>query len=96
MDGQQAVSYAPVSAPSRVIQAVSGQPTFTVVQQAPVCLGQHQLPVRPVTQNGKHAIPVTSISSSIYGTNTPSQSSFCLSAVGQFSFQYTQMSKVSC
>ncbi|XP_048870329.1 forkhead box protein K1 [Brienomyrus brachyistius] len=74
MDEQPAVSYTPVSTPSRVIQAVSGsQPTFTVVQQAPICLGQHQLPVRPITQNGKHAVPVTSISSSIYAINSPLQ-----------------------
>ncbi|XP_029106137.1 forkhead box protein K1 [Scleropages formosus] len=49
---------------SRVIQAVgshvatgsSSQQTFSIVQPVPVSLGQHQLPVRAVTQNGKHSM----------------------------------------
>ncbi|XP_061084093.1 forkhead box protein K1 [Conger conger] len=74
------VSYAPLPTPSRVIQAVGShvnpggaQQTFTIVQQAPVSLGQHQLPVRPVTQNGKHALPVTSIAGPTYTITNPLQ-----------------------
>ncbi|XP_063039503.1 forkhead box protein K2 [Engraulis encrasicolus] len=35
-----------------------GQPlqTVTILQQAP--LGQHQLPIKPITQNGTHALPI--------------------------------------
>ncbi|KAI1896149.1 hypothetical protein AGOR_G00091830 [Albula goreensis] len=74
-------SYAPLPTTSRVIQAVGshvsppggGQQTFAIVQQAPVSLGQHQLPVRPVTQNGKHALPVTSISGPAYAITNPLQ-----------------------
>ncbi|KAG7459981.1 hypothetical protein MATL_G00216360 [Megalops atlanticus] len=65
------VSYASLPTSSRVIQAVGsaagagsgGQQAFTILQQTPVSLGQHQLPVRPVTQNGKHALPATSVTS---------------------------------
>lgn len=56
---------------SRVIQAVGshislanrGQQSYTVVQQS----AMHQLPVQTIAQNGKHALPVTSVPSSTYG-----------------------------
>lgn len=57
---------------SRVIQTVGshissisrGQQSYAVVQPSAV----HQLPVQTIAQNGKHALPVTSISSNAYGT----------------------------
>ncbi|KAJ8253830.1 hypothetical protein COCON_G00204420 [Conger conger] len=75
------VSFASLPTASRVIQAVGspvggvggGQQAFTVLQQTPVSVGQHQLPVRPVTQNGKHALPVTSISAGTYAITNPLQ-----------------------
>ncbi|XP_039630065.1 forkhead box protein K1 [Polypterus senegalus] len=75
------VTYTTIPTASRVIQAVSshmhpstGGQTFTIVQQAaPVNLGQHQLPVRAVTQNGKHALPVTSVSGNTYALSNPLQ-----------------------
>ncbi|XP_028843457.1 forkhead box protein K1 [Denticeps clupeoides] len=75
-----AVGHTSLPAGSRVIQAVGshispasrGQQSFTVVQ-GPVTLGQHQLPVQPITQNGKHALPATSISSSAYALTNPLQ-----------------------
>ena len=62
---------------SSVIQAVGshigsasrGQQSFAILQQHPVALGQHQLPVQAITQNGKHALPATSISPNAYGTS---------------------------
>ncbi|XP_030645684.1 forkhead box protein K1 [Chanos chanos] len=76
-----AVSHAPVSVASRVIQSVGshispasrGQQSFTIVQQGPVALGQHQLPVQPITQNGKHALPATSTSPNAYALTNPLQ-----------------------
>ncbi|MBN3318155.1 AP5Z1 protein, partial [Atractosteus spatula] len=75
------VTYTSIPTASRVIQAVSshvsqagGGQTFAIVQQgAPISLGQHQLPVRPVTQNGKHALPMSSISGSAYAITNPLQ-----------------------
>ncbi|KAL2100799.1 hypothetical protein ACEWY4_002560 [Coilia grayii] len=66
---------------SSVIQAVSshlgaasrGQQSFAIVQQSAVALGQHQLPVQPITQNGKHALPATSISPNAYALTNPLQ-----------------------
>lgn len=60
---------------SSVIQAVGshmtsssrGQQSYAIVQQGPVAIGQHQLPIQPITQNGKHAMPATSISPHAYG-----------------------------
>ncbi|CAL8304101.1 unnamed protein product [Lota lota] len=44
----------------RVIQTSQATPltTVTIVQQAP--LGQHQLPVKTITQNGTHLVPIAS------------------------------------
>ncbi|KAJ8402655.1 hypothetical protein AAFF_G00367380 [Aldrovandia affinis] len=75
------VSFASLPVASRVIQAVGspvgmvsgGQQAFTILQQTPVSLGQHQLPVRPITQNGKHTLPVTSISANAYAITNPLQ-----------------------
>ncbi|KAM6904782.1 forkhead box protein K2 [Xenentodon cancila] len=46
-----------IGASSRIIQSSQSAPplqTVTIVQQAP--LGQHQLPIRAITQNGTHSV----------------------------------------
>ncbi|XP_076121017.1 forkhead box protein K1 isoform X1 [Alosa pseudoharengus] len=71
----------PTGSSSSVIQAVGshmgsisrGQQSFAIVQQSPMALGQHQLPVQPITQNGKHALPATSISPNAYALTNPLQ-----------------------
>uniref|UniRef100_A0A8B9QLU8 Forkhead box K2 n=1 Tax=Apteryx owenii TaxID=8824 RepID=A0A8B9QLU8_APTOW len=54
-----AISHATIGAASRIIQTSQPTPlqTVTIVQQAP--LGQHQLPIKTVTQNGTHIVPIT-------------------------------------
>ncbi|XP_032562257.1 forkhead box protein K2 isoform X1 [Chiroxiphia lanceolata] len=54
-----AISHAAIGAASRIIQTSQPTPlqTVTIVQQAP--LGQHQLPIKTVTQNGTHIVPIT-------------------------------------
>ncbi|KAG7506901.1 forkhead box protein K2-like [Solea senegalensis] len=44
---------------SRIIQSSQAAPltTVTILQQAP--LGQHQLPIKAITQNGTHLVPIT-------------------------------------
>nr|XP_033817599.1 forkhead box protein K2 isoform X2 [Geotrypetes seraphini] len=56
-----AISHATIGAASRIIQTSQAAPlqTVTIVQQAP--LGQHQLPVKAVTQNGTHMVSTTVI-----------------------------------
>ncbi|XP_004404575.1 PREDICTED: forkhead box protein K2 [Odobenus rosmarus divergens] len=53
-----AISHATLGAASRIIQTPQTTPvqTVTIVQQAP--LGQHQLPIKTVTQNGTHVVPI--------------------------------------
>ncbi|XP_061564151.1 forkhead box protein K2 isoform X2 [Cololabis saira] len=43
----------------RIIQSTQAAPltTVTIVQQAP--LGQHQLPIKAITQNGTHLVPIS-------------------------------------
>uniref|UniRef100_A0A8C9FLC1 Forkhead box K1 n=1 Tax=Pavo cristatus TaxID=9049 RepID=A0A8C9FLC1_PAVCR len=73
--GKPTIAFATIPTASRVIQTVASQmaqgvpgQTVTILQQAaPVTIGQHQLPVRAVTQNGKHAVPTNSITGSAYG-----------------------------
>ena len=43
---------------SRVVQAAQGGPVQTVTIVQHTALGQHQLPIQTVTQNGTHAVPV--------------------------------------
>ncbi|XP_068119606.1 forkhead box protein K2 isoform X2 [Hyperolius riggenbachi] len=54
-----AMSHPALSTASRIIQTSSSTPiqTVTIVQQAP--LGQHQLPIKAVTQNGTHVLPLS-------------------------------------
>ncbi|CAO2646483.1 Forkhead box protein K2 [Lemmus lemmus] len=60
-----AISPATLGAASRIIQTSQGTPvqTVTIVQQAP--LGQHQLPIKTVTQNGTHVVPVPPVHSQV-------------------------------
>uniref|UniRef100_A0A8D0GKC2 Forkhead box protein K2 n=1 Tax=Sphenodon punctatus TaxID=8508 RepID=A0A8D0GKC2_SPHPU len=55
-----AISHATIGAANRIIQPSQAAPlqTVTIVQQ-PTPLGQHQLPVKTVTQNGTHIVPIT-------------------------------------
>ncbi|XP_034563688.1 forkhead box protein K2 isoform X2 [Notolabrus celidotus] len=50
---------------SRIIQSSQGAPltTVTIVQQAP--LGQHQLPIKAITQNGTHLVPISTAASTV-------------------------------
>ncbi|XP_065416219.1 forkhead box protein K1 isoform X3 [Chrysemys picta bellii] len=81
MDEKPTIAFATIPTASRVIQTVASQmaqgvpgQTVTILQQAtPVTIGQHQLPVRAVTQNGKHAIPTNSITGSAYALTNPLQ-----------------------
>lgn len=59
MEPVPAVSHTTLGAASRIIQTSQTTPlqTVTLVQQAP--LGQHQLPIKTVTQNGTHIVPIT-------------------------------------
>ncbi|XP_071308912.1 forkhead box protein K2 [Agelaius tricolor] len=54
-----AISHAAIGAAGRIIQTSQPAPlqTVTIVQQAP--LGQHQLPIKAVTQNGTHIVPLS-------------------------------------
>lgn len=81
MDEKPTIAFAAIPTASRVIQTVASQmaqgvpgQTVTILQQAtPMTIGQHQLPVRAVTQNGKHAVPTHSISGSAYALTSPLQ-----------------------
>ncbi|KAM4664000.1 forkhead box protein K2 isoform 1-T1 [Discoglossus pictus] len=70
-----AISHPALSTGSRIIQTSSATPiqTVTIVQQAP--LGQHQLPIKAVTQNGTHVVPITT---TIQGQVTTANSSYPL------------------
>lgn len=59
-----AVSHATLGA-GRIIQTPQATPvqTVTIVQQAP--LGQHQLPIKTVTQNGTHVVPIPAVHSQV-------------------------------
>ncbi|KAJ7305925.1 hypothetical protein JRQ81_010291 [Phrynocephalus forsythii] len=75
------IAFAAIPTASRVIQTVASQmsqgvprQTVTIFQQAaPMTLGQHQLPVRAVTQNGKHAVPTGSLPGGTYALTNPLQ-----------------------
>ncbi|XP_038634076.1 forkhead box protein K2-like isoform X2 [Scyliorhinus canicula] len=55
-----AIAPASIGTASRFIQTSQGTPiqTVTILQQAP--LGQHQLPLKAVAQNGTHVVPISS------------------------------------
>lgn len=81
LDDKSLVTFTNVPTGSRVIQTVSSQMSqhvpgqmVTILQQAPTAsMGQHQLPVKTVTQNGKHAVPVTSLQGNTYTITNPLQ-----------------------
>lgn len=79
LEEKPTIAFATIPAASRVIQTVASQMapgvpghTVTILQPAtPVTIGQHHLPVRAVTQNGKHAVPTNSLAGSTYGEAPP-------------------------
>ncbi|XP_048465698.1 forkhead box protein K1 [Rhincodon typus] len=81
LDDKSLVTFTNVPTGSRVIQTVSSQMSqhvpgqmVTILQQAPATsMGQHQLPVKTITQNGKHAVPVTSLQGNTYAITNPLQ-----------------------
>ncbi|XP_043085993.1 forkhead box protein K2-like [Puntigrus tetrazona] len=53
------ITHGSIGSASRIIQSSSAATTLqtvTIVQQAP--LGQHQLPIKTITQNGTHVVPI--------------------------------------
>ncbi|KAK1162928.1 forkhead box protein K1-like isoform X1 [Acipenser oxyrinchus oxyrinchus] len=79
-DERPVVTYTTIPTASRVIQAVSshmsqgsGGQTFTFVQQAAPSPGPAPAPVRAITQNGKHAFPMTSVAGNAYTITNPLQ-----------------------
>ncbi|XP_049644555.1 forkhead box protein K1 [Suncus etruscus] len=81
LDDKPTIAFATIPAASRVIRTVASQMapgmpghTVAILQPAtPVNLGQHHLPVRAVTQNGKHVVPTCSVASSAYALTSPLQ-----------------------
>ncbi|XP_046521295.1 forkhead box protein K1 [Equus quagga] len=81
LEEKPTIAFATIPAASRVIQTVASQMapgvpghTVTILQPAtPVTIGQHHLPVRAVTQNGKHAVPTNSLAGSTYALTSPLQ-----------------------
>lgn len=75
LEEKPTIAFATIPAATRVIQTVASQMapgvpghTVTILQPAtPVSIGQHPLPVRAVTQNGRHGVPTNSVASSAYG-----------------------------
>ncbi|KAL0984042.1 hypothetical protein UPYG_G00136310 [Umbra pygmaea] len=54
-----AITTSSIGGANRIIQTSQATPitTVTIVQQAP--LGQHRLPIKTITQNGTHLVPIT-------------------------------------
>ncbi|XP_016069144.1 PREDICTED: forkhead box protein K1 [Miniopterus natalensis] len=81
LEEKPTIAFATLPPASRVIQTVASQMapgvpghTVAILQPAtPVSIGQHHLPVRAVTQNGKHAVPASSLASSAYALTSPLQ-----------------------
>ncbi|XP_048102772.1 forkhead box protein K2-like [Alosa alosa] len=69
VEAMPTITHTALGSASRIIQgSASGQPlqTVTIVQQAQ--LGHHQLPIKPITQNGTHMLP---IATAIQATASP-------------------------
>ncbi|XP_031427659.1 forkhead box protein K2-like isoform X2 [Clupea harengus] len=69
VEAMPTITHTALGSAGRILQgSASGQPlqTVTIVQQAP--LGQHQLPIKPITQNGTHLLP---IATAIQATASP-------------------------
>lgn len=81
LEEKPTIAFATIPAASRVIQTVASQMapgvpghTVTILQPAtPVTIGQHHLPVRAVTQNGKHAVPTNNLTGNAYALTSPLQ-----------------------
>ncbi|KAB1263273.1 Forkhead box protein K1 [Camelus dromedarius] len=81
LEDRPTVAFATVPTAGRVIQTVASQMapgvpghTVTILQPAtPVTVGQHHLPVRAVTQNGKHAVPSSGLAGGAYALTSPLQ-----------------------
>ena len=72
---------------SRIIQSSQAAPltTVTIVQQAP--LGQHQLPIKAITQNGTHLVPIsTAANTGDTHTGIPSVVKYMIQYISTFSF----------
>lgn len=54
-----AVTAVSIGTASRIIQTSQAAPLQTVAIVQPTPLGQHQLPVKTITQNGTHVLPIT-------------------------------------
>ncbi|KAJ8345563.1 hypothetical protein SKAU_G00297560 [Synaphobranchus kaupii] len=54
-----AVTAVSIGTASRIIQTSQATPLQTVAIVQPMPLGQHQLPVKTITQNGTHVTPIT-------------------------------------
>ncbi|KAB5517642.1 hypothetical protein PHYPO_G00169520 [Pangasianodon hypophthalmus] len=56
------ITHTSIGSANRIIQSSAATPlqTVTIVQQAP--LGQHQLPIKTITQNGTHMLPIATAS----------------------------------
>ncbi|XP_075435765.1 forkhead box protein K2 isoform X2 [Ascaphus truei] len=68
------ISHPSLGTASRIIQTSSSTPLQTVtIVQAP--LGQHQLPIKAVTQNGTHLVPITT---ALQGHVTTANTSYSL------------------
>uniref|UniRef100_A0A3Q2D0A9 Forkhead box protein K2 n=1 Tax=Cyprinodon variegatus TaxID=28743 RepID=A0A3Q2D0A9_CYPVA len=59
------ISASSIGGVGRIMQSSQAAPltTVTIVQQAP--LGQHQLPIKAITQNGTHLVPISTAASSV-------------------------------
>ncbi|XP_004454003.2 forkhead box protein K1 [Dasypus novemcinctus] len=81
LEEKPTIAFAAIPTASRVIQTVAGQVApgvpghaVAILQPAtPVTIGQHHLPVRAVTQNGKHAVPAGGLAGSAYALTSPLQ-----------------------
>lgn len=79
MEPVPSITASSIGGVSRIIQSSQAAPltTVTIVQQAP--LGQHQLPIKAITQNGTHLVPIsTAASTGESDTHTHSQTSTSL------------------
>ncbi|XP_073704335.1 forkhead box protein K2 [Garra rufa] len=67
------ITHGSIGSANRIIQssaAATPLQTVTIVQQAP--LGQHQLPIKTITQNGTHVVPIaTAIQSQANAVSSP-------------------------
>ncbi|KAF4080809.1 hypothetical protein AMELA_G00175430 [Ameiurus melas] len=56
------ITHTSIGSANRIIQSTAATPlqTVTIVQQAP--LGQHQLPIKTITQNGTRMVPIATAS----------------------------------